>query len=58
MTLCVYSQNTQNHEILYMRKPSAVRYVSGPQCIENLHIIDKMRVQHQVLDQTNSCGEI
>ena len=41
-----------------MQKLSLVRYISWPQWIEELHIIDKVGVQHQALGQTKACGEI
>ena len=39
-------------------KFSAVRYVPWPQWIEKLDIIDKVGVQHLILDQIKACGEI
>ena len=49
-------KNSKNCEILYAHKFSGVRYVSWPQCIEKLHIIDKVGVQHQILDQIKAHG--
>ena len=44
--------------MLYTQKFSAVRYVPWPPRIEKLDIIDKVGVQHLILDQIKACGEI
>ena len=51
INFCGKPKNAQNREILYKWKFNAVRYVSWPQCIEKLHIINKVGVQHEILDQ-------
>ena len=44
--------------MLYTQKFSAVKYVPWPQWIEKLDVIDKVGVQHLILDQIKACGEI
>lgn len=41
-----------------MRKFSGVRYVSWSPWIEKLHVLEKVGVQHQILDPTKVCEEI
>ena len=45
-------------KFFYTGKFNTLMYVSWPQVIEKLHIIDKVVAQHQIHDQTKVRGQI